>query len=176
MKSITNIVELEDVKKSILVDLLLLLVVYYLPAISHHMAFPLYMFDPMRLVIFLSVLMTRNKLNTYIMAITIPVFSYLIGGHPVIIKSILIGVELLINIYFFWFLLKRGINVFFATFVSIVIAKVFYYGVKVLLVNFKWLDVDIISTPLYFQGLVAIVISILMLLLFNKYGKEGALK
>lgn len=150
------------------VDILLLVVVYYLPALSHHLAFPLYMLDPMRIVIFTSILLSKNKYNSYIMAATIPLFSYFVGGHPVLLKSAIIGVELLVNITLFWMLLKKWQNVFITTFISIILAKAIYYASKFIFVEMGWLQMDLFSTPIYVQGLVALFISVVMHALFKK--------
>lgn len=47
-----------DKKPTIVVfsDVALLAIVYYLPTISHLLAFPLYLLDPMRIVIFASII------------------------------------------------------------------------------------------------------------------------
>lgn len=62
---------------SLVLDVLMLVVIYYLPTISHHMAFPLYMLDPMRIVLFTSIILSRNKINSFFLATTIPLFSFL---------------------------------------------------------------------------------------------------
>lgn len=158
----------KGVVRAVIVDILSLFVVYYIPTISHHLIFPLYMLDPMRIVVFACILLSGSRINSYIFAITIPFFSYFVGGHPVLLKSFIIGMELLVNMMLFWSLIRKWQNVFVVTFVSIIVAKVIYYITKIFVVEIGWLQMDIISTPFYVQGLVALAISVLMSSLFKK--------
>lgn len=155
------------ITRSFLTDIAVLAVVYYLPTISHFLAFPLFLIDPMRIVIFASILLSRNKLNSYFLALTIPLFSYFVGGHPVFVKSLLIGLELLANVALFWYFYERKWHVFATTLSSIVIAKCLYYLAKIAVVNLGWLQSDIISTSLLIQVGVAVGISIIVTILFK---------
>ena len=150
------------ISKSIIIDLVLLGVIYLLPTISHFLVFPLYLLEPMRIVIFASIILSRNKYNSCLLAVTIPLFSYFFGAHPVFLKSILIGIELLINVLLFWTLLQRWKNVFYVTFISIFVAKLVYYALKYMCVTFGWIHLDIISTSIPLQILVACIISGIM--------------
>lgn len=153
---------------SLVLDVLILVVIYYLPTISHHLAFPLYMLDPMRIVLFSGIILSRNKINSFFLATTIPLFSFFVGGHPVLLKSAIISIELLANVALFWILIHRWESVFAATFASIVAAKMIYYLAKYIIVEMGWLQMDIISTPFYIQGIVAIVVSALMCFFYRK--------
>lgn len=166
-KVITTKMRTATISRSVLTDLAVLAVVYYLPTISHLLAFPLYLLDPMRIVIFASILFSGNKANSYFMALTIPIFSYFVGGHPVFVKSLLIGIELLANVALFWYFYEKKWNVFVSTLLSIVIAKCLYYLAKIAVVNMGWLQSDIISTPLLIQAGVALAISLIITLLFR---------
>lgn len=156
-----------EIIKSTIVDLLLLGVIFYMPALSHIVSYPLYVFEPMRLVLFASVLLTRNKSNSFVLAATIPLFSYFVGGHPVLVKSVIMGIELLVNMALFWLLLKKGVNAFYAAFTSIVVSKVLYYGMKVLLVNWGWMQMNVISTPVLIQFGVSFIIALIMFLILK---------
>lgn len=140
-------------------------VIYLLPTTSHLLAFPLYLLDPMRIVIFASILISNNKYNSYLLAATIPLFSYFVGGHPIFLKSFIISIELLANVILFWLLLKRWKNVFLVTLTSIIAAKIIYYAIKLLFVELGWIQMDIISTSFSLQTIVALTISFFMLIL-----------
>lgn len=157
-----------NISRSIVTDIILLGVIYLLPTISHLLAFPLYLLDPMRMVIFASILISNNKYNSYFLAVTIPLFSYFVGGHPVFLKSLIICIELFSNIAFWWLLLKRWKNVFLAALTSILVAKVLYYAIKILFLEMGWIQMEIISTSISLQIIVALAISLLMSA-FNKY-------
>ena len=152
------------ITKSLVTDILLLGVIYMLPTISHLLAFPLYLLDPMRVVIFASILLSASRLNSFILATTIPLFSFFVGGHPVFVKSLLIALELLANLALFWFFYKKGVNVFVTTFISIILSKVLYYILKASLLDAGLLKMELVSTSLIIQALVAVAISLLMAL------------
>lgn len=157
----------KGIVRTVIVDILSLFVVYYLPTISHHFIFPLYMLDPMRIVVFASVLLSGNRTNSYIFAITIPFFSYFVGGHPVLIKSSIIALELFANVALFWFFYKKGWNVFFVTILSIIFAKLIYYACKISLIELGCLQMDVFNTSFIFQLIVALMLSY-TILLFRK--------
>lgn len=157
----------KDIVRSVVTDIVLLGVVYYLPTISHLLAFPLYLLDPMRIVIFASILFSGNRINPFFLAFTIPVFSYLVGGHPIFLKSLLIGLELLANVAVFYALLTRGRPVFVSVFASILIAKALYYALKALLICVGWLNMELVSTPIYVQLAVVLGLSIVTTLLYH---------
>jgi hypothetical protein len=128
--------------------------IYLVPTFSHLLSFPVYMIDPMRIIILLSVIHTSNK-NAYLIALTLPIFSFLIASHPVAIKSILITSELVLNIWLFYQIYNKLSNKFSIMFLSIVISKVYYYLIKAILVSSGILQGEIFSTPIYLQIAVA---------------------
>ena len=162
-----NIVLVEKFK-IVLLDLILLLLIYFLPTLSHLIGFPLYLLDPMRIVVLSSLLLLGNKKNAYILALTIPLFSFMFSGHPIFPKNILISIELITNIFVFFSLRSKINNTFISIFFSIVISKLIYYGLKYLFVIFGILEMEIISTSLLIQLSVALLISILFSIFHSK--------
>jgi hypothetical protein len=152
------------------VDLVLVLLIYFLPTLSHLTSFPLYLTDPMRLMILLAFIHTK-KLNAFLLAITLPIFSQLIALHPIAYKSIIISFELIINLFLLILFLKRNIFTFFAIFSSILISKICYYGFKYLLITTDLITGELISTPLEIQFIVSIIISIYGYLILSKIKK-----
>lgn len=95
------------VYKTILIDVAIFLVIYLLPSISHLFPFPMYLIEPMRIAVLATYLLTRSKVNTSIIAVSIPLFSFLVTGHPVFFKSFLISVEFLTNILLFIYFIEN---------------------------------------------------------------------
>ncbi len=153
--------------KTILIDLSALFIITFLPALSHLIAFPLYLIEPMRILLILSIIHTSKK-NSYLIAIVLPVFSFLISTHPSIIKSVLIVSELLINVYLFNLLIKYLNNNFVSMFGSILISKIYYYGIKYGLVLFGLIEGDLIATPVYLQLIVTLILSGYVMFFYNK--------
>jgi hypothetical protein len=153
--------------KAITLDIFALLVITFTPAASHMLSIPLYLLEPMRILAIISLIHT-SKSNTYLIAFILPLFSFLISSHPSIFKALLIFSELSLNIWLFFFLIKR-IDIFFiAMLTSIFISKLYYYILKFGLLNTGLIDGDLFSTSIYLQIIVAVVLSIYTHLLFKR--------
>lgn len=160
-KLITSAVSL----KAFLIDLIVIAVIYFLPAFSHIINFPLYLIEPLRIAVVFCLLHT-NKRNALFVALTVPLFSFFISSHPAILKSALIIAELLINLFLFYFLVRKQ-NIFLSMFLSIIISKIFYYSIKFILIQVNLMDGSLVSTPIYIQWVVAIGLSLYAVLTFN---------
>jgi hypothetical protein len=144
--------------KTAILDVTALLIIYLTPAISHLFSFPVYLLEPMRIMLILAVVHTSRK-NAYLLALTLPLFSFLISSHPSIIKTMLITGELFLNIWLFFYLKEKVNNIFNAAFISIIISKLGYYSIKFLLISTAVLSTELISTPLFLQLAVTIILS-----------------
>jgi hypothetical protein len=158
MEKVLSVIDFKSNIKTYLIDFSLLLLIYFLPAISHLFAFPIYYLDPMRIALVVALIHT-SKRNAYIIALTLPLFSFLISSHPQIIKSFLLSTELVINLSLFFLLKDKLKNVFTSLLISIVISKVIYYLLKFVLISSTLLDDKLFSTPFYFQIIPAILLS-----------------
>ncbi len=141
-----------------LLDICALLFIYFIPTFSHLTNAPLYLFEPMRIFIILA-LLHSNKTNAYILAITLPIFSFTVASHPVFLKSIIMSVELALNVFLFNALLKKKINGFLSVFLSIAASKLAYYLLKFILVQSFLIQSDVVSTPIYIQIIVTVLLS-----------------
>ena len=151
-----------DYRIVLLLDYIAVFLVYMIPTISHLISLPLYKFEPMRWVLLLNLLFIGDKKNAYIMAATLPLFSFFVGSHPVFIKALIMALELLANVFLFVQLSKR-INNGIAMFVSIVVSKLVYYVIKYICISFGLLVSNMVSTSITIQLIVAIVISLAFL-------------
>ena len=159
--------------RTIFIDLAILIAIYFIPALSHIAPFPLYLLDPMRIFMLAGYVLTRQNTNAYLLALTIPLFSSLVTGHPPLFKAILISVELTVNILLFVQLLNRTkLHMAFALFFSIIGSKLVYYALKFAFINFGFVEGDVITTGLWMQlGTVVFVT-----LLFSFFWKVYSLK
>ncbi|MDY0202455.1 MAG: hypothetical protein RBR40_15895, partial [Tenuifilaceae bacterium] len=60
----------------VLFDIFALAFIYLIPTISHMLSFPLYLIEPMRIALVLALVHTTKR-NAYIIALTLPLFSFL---------------------------------------------------------------------------------------------------
>lgn len=144
--------------KNLLIDLGGILFIYFLPGITSHLNIPLYLFEPMRVIIIIAIVHT-SKENTYILALLLPAFSYIFSNHPSMIKTFILSGDLLLNIFLYFRFLKDKVNKFLLMSVCIIGSKLTYYLVKYLLIQFSVLKGDLIATPLYVQILIVIILS-----------------
>ncbi|MCF8219307.1 MAG: hypothetical protein K9J21_10045 [Bacteroidales bacterium] len=136
------------------------LFIFLVPAISHLIMLPVYYIEPMRLMLILMLLHTSRS-NAYIIALTLPAFSFLLSGHPVPPKMMLITAELALNVFLFYFLVNKIKSVPAAMITSVIGSKIFYYLIKIVLINAAILSTGLVGIPIYMQ--------IIMLLLFTGY-------
>ncbi len=150
------------------IDFILLAFVYFVPTLSHLVGIPLYILDPMRIVVLGSIVLVNDKRNPYILAITIPLFSYFVAGHPILYKNIIIAVELAANVYLFNYLIGRTKRVFGAALGSIIASKALYYILKYVLISLSVLNTSMVDTSIAIQIVVTLMISIVLSLTYKK--------
>lgn len=131
-------------------DALLCAAVVAVPALSHAAAYPVYMFDPMRLLIFAAILWSGRR-NALVMALWLPLLSMLTSGHPVFPKVVLIQGELVLNVLVFYGLARGTDRFVLAAAVSVVASKAAYYVAKFLLIRTALLGGDLVATPPLYQ-------------------------
>lgn len=135
----------------ILIDAVLLAALYLLPSLSHLAALPLYKLEPMRVALLVALLFT-NRANTFLLAVSIPLASSWITGHPEPAKAVLIGIELAVLAAVYFHLANaRRLPAFFAVIVAILFAKVVYYSFKYLVLSAGLLGGSLVSTPVATQ-------------------------
>jgi len=146
----------EKHRNTVLIDLALLAALYFLPALSHVTALPLYMLEPMRVALIIALLFT-NRANAYFIAFTIPLASALITGHPPPFKALMMGIEFSILVACYGYLVKMiRIPAFAALTAAILVSKLAYYTMKFAALNTGILSGSLVSTPLQTQLLLAV--------------------
>lgn len=150
------------------IDFIALVFVYCVPTLSHLVGVPLYIFDPMRMVVLGSIVLVIDKRNPYILAITIPLFSFFVAGHPILYKNIIIAIELAANVYLFNYLTSKTKHVFVAAFGSIIASKALYYLLKYAMIFLGILNTSMVDTSIVIQIAVTLMISIVLSLTYKK--------
>jgi hypothetical protein len=153
--------------KTVVYDLIAVSIVTLTPALSHTLSIPIYYFDPMRIILLLSVLYT-SRANSYLLTLVLPIFSFIISEHPVLLKSWLISSELTLNIFLFFYLTRKINNTFAAVLLSIIISKIYYYTLKFSFVSMGLIDGEIFSTPVIYQVIVFLALTLVIGYFFKK--------
>lgn len=144
--------------RSALLDFAALTFIYLMPTLSHLLSFPLYYIEPMRLMVILAMMHTHRN-NAWILALTLPLFSFVMATHPVLVKSVLIALELAAMVGIFY-ILKRHMHIFAAIFLSIWASKAFYYLMKYLAIQTLMPNERMIGIALYIQLIVSLALSL----------------
>jgi len=152
----------------VIFDILALAFIYLVPTISHMLSFPLYLIEPMRIALILALVHTTKR-NAYIIALTLPIFSYLVSAHPVFYKMLLISGELVLNVWLFYFILSKTKNAFVSILSAIVTSKAIYYIAKFIAVALILKTGEsIIATSLTIQVATTLVFSVYLGLIFRR--------
>ncbi len=161
--------------RSALLDGFALVFIYLMPTISHILPFPLYFIEPMRIMVVLAMMHTHRN-NAYILALTLPVFSFAIAMHPVFVKSLLIAVELTAMVGLFYGL-RKYTNDAIAIFSSIILGKLLYYALKYFTVEWALISLrpneSIVGIALWIQLLTTLLISGYVWFVVNKRKQQN---
>ncbi len=154
--------------KMFVLDFIGLLFIYFVPAISHLLSVPLYFIEPMRLMVIIAMIFS-SKRNTYLIALSLPVFSFLISSHPIFPKMLIMTLELGLNVWLFYLFARLMRNYFYAMLLSVVLSKGVYYLLSYMAVHMSFMGTSEVSTiPLYIQAIVTVVFSTYVFIMFSR--------
>lgn len=127
MKTIALHAEKREIGRNFILDFIALAFIYFAPSLAHLVNLPVYMIEPMRLMLILS-LVHSGKFNSFLLAMTLPLFSFLVSSHPAAPKMLIITAELVLNVFLFYFFLGKLKSPFFAMISSIIVSKLMAYA------------------------------------------------
>jgi len=154
--------------KMFVLDFIGLLFIYFVPAISHMLSVPLYYIEPMRLMVIIAMI-NSSKRNSYLIALSLPVFSFLISSHPIFPKMLIMTLELGLNVWLFYMFARLMRNYFYAMLLSVVLSKGVYYLLGYMAVQMSYMSSGEMSTsPLYIQAIVTVVFSMYVFIMFSR--------
>lgn len=132
-----------NVVKFAVIDTVLVALACLVPAASHLFAVPLYVANPMLALLLAGMLLGRDWRNALVLAVLMPLASCLLTGMPAAGKMVCMMAELA-TVAMLFDALSRRWNALPAVLVSVLAAKVVYYGLKavvvapVVLVGTEW--------------------------------------
>lgn len=146
------------ITKTLVTDITALLVVGLLPAASHLYSIPVYYLEPMRVMLFVALLFC-SRANAYALALTLPLFSFMVSGHPTMLKMLIITTELILNVWLFYSFYRKTHLAFVSTLGSILISKVACYAMYFIFFSMAFVQAEAQPTFLIIQGILALIIS-----------------
>ena len=133
--------------RTVLLDFALLAGIYLLPSLSHLLALPIYRLEPMRIAVLLALLFS-HRANAWLVAITLPLASFWMSGHPEPVKAVLMGIEFSVLIATYAALRHTlRLPAIASIGAAIVVGKLVYYGSKAAVLSLGWLSGALVSTP-----------------------------
>lgn len=161
---------INNTARTVITDLLVLTAVYFIPAFVHATSFPLYYFEPMRLLLFAAYLVNRNNANAFLLALTLPLVSTIFPPHhPPFYKAVIMSMELAVNLGCFIVLANKSKwPAFVLFFISTVISKVFYYCLKYIFIKLALIEGSLISTDLATQLITLSLLSLLFAIFYRR--------
>ena len=116
-----------------LTDMALLGVACLVPSVSHLLALPLYMLNPMLALLLVGLLIGRDWRNALVLAVLMPLVSSLVAGMPAAPKMVCMMAELAtVATMFGW--LQRKWAVLPAVLTAVLAGKVVYYALKAVVI------------------------------------------
>jgi hypothetical protein len=173
MKAMTLSFEKNEVIKATVLDVVSLAFIYFIPGIAHLLSFPVYMIEPMRLMLVVSFVITGKK-NSYLLALTLPLFSFAVSGHPEFVKMLIITSELLLNVFLFYLFADLFKGKFLAAITSIIASKVFAYFLYLVFFSFAFVKSEASPAFLGVQVLTTLIFSIYIYIATKKSLPEKA--
>lgn len=153
------------------IDIMAVCVVVFMGDLSAFFKVPLYQYDLMRLLVILSIAFTP-RWNGFLLAFLLPLISWYFGGHPHFLKSGLMMVELLVNVWLFWFLFERIRFSLLSMILAILFSKLLYYTLKYLFITQGWISGELVSTPVDLQLITGLLYSVFIFIVFNVGGRK----
>jgi hypothetical protein len=167
MKSSITEIHPNELLKSVCIDIIALAFIYFIPVIAHLTAFPVYMLEPMRLMVILSMAHSSRR-NSYLLAFTLPLFSYIATSHPEFLKMLIITAELGLNVFFFYWLSTRMKNVFLAMVSAIITSKVMCYTMYLIFFSIAFVRNEADVLFLFVQLITTILFSAYFFIFWKK--------
>ena len=116
-----------------LTDMALLGVACLVPSVSHLLALPLYMLNPMLALLLVGLLIGRDWRNALVLAVLMPLVSSLVTGMPAAPKMVCMMAELAtVATMFGW--LQRKWAVLPAVLAAVLAGKAVYYALKAVVI------------------------------------------
>jgi hypothetical protein len=162
-----SIAKTRNVGKSLILDIVALVVVFLTPEIGQYTHLPFWMIEPMRLMVILSIAHS-TRTNSYLLALVLPVFSWAVSGHPELFKMLVMTGEITVNVFLFYLLIRKINSAFQAMFISIALSKLLCYAFYLLFFSQTFIREETEPSFLIAQVISTLVFSFYVYWVFRK--------
>jgi hypothetical protein len=153
----------KPILRTVLIDAALILLLCLTPAISHFSGLSYHYIEPMRIALFLGLLMVEDKRNGYLLAVLLPVSSMIISGMPIPPVCALMVLELILNIFIYHLLTRVTKSAFVGMFTGIIVSKALFRVLKwAMLINGSY-----ITSVLFANWQIQLIVSVALTIGFT---------
>ncbi|MBT5268798.1 MAG: hypothetical protein HOL70_05060, partial [Candidatus Marinimicrobia bacterium] len=167
--AILGIIQKPGVQRAVLTDVFVLSAFYLTTTFAHILSVPLYQLDPMKIIVLITV-MYSNRGNALMIALSLPILSFMSTGHPVAPKFLLMAGELMI---FATIMSTYKSGHWIVLFSAILVSKLGYYLLKAAVIWMGWLNQDLFATDFKSQALALIILSAVFYFLISMKNRDG---
>jgi hypothetical protein len=166
MISLSNLLNVrhQSIPKAIIADIVIIFVFYLTIMFAHIFPFPIYMIDPMKIFILLSLIFAGRNASL-VAAIVLPLVSYVSTGHPIFPKYILISIELVVFVIILYNLKFSNSWGLQKLLMAITLSKFTYYFLKYMVIEMNIIQPPLFSTSLRVQLEASILLVIVYLMM-----------
>lgn len=125
-----SIASVKPIVRTVIIDAALILLLCLTPAISHFTGISYHYFEPMRIALFVGLLMVNDKRNGYLLAVLLPVSSMIISGMPIPPICALMVLELILNVFIYHLLTRVTKSAFVGMLTGIIVSKAVFRVLK----------------------------------------------
>jgi hypothetical protein len=125
------------------------------------------MVEPMRLMVVLSIVHS-SRTNSYLLALSLPLFSWAVSGHPEFYKMLVMTGEITMNVFLFYYLIRKIDSVFLPMIISIVVSKIFCYILYLVFFSMMFIREEAESSFLIAQVISTLVFSFYIFFVLRK--------
>jgi hypothetical protein len=160
-------IQTRGVRNGLLLDIVAIAVVFFTPKIGQLIHLPFYMVEPMRLMVVLSIAHS-NRANSYLLALTLPLFSWAVSGHPEFFKMLVMTGEITVNVFLFYYLVRKIDSVLLSMIISIVVSKVLCYAFYLVFFSMMFIQEEADPSFLIAQVITTLVFSFYVFFILRK--------
>lgn len=116
--------------RTVIIDIVLISLLCMTPAVAHLVGISYHYFEPMRIALFMGLLLVDDRKNGYLLAAILPISTMILSGMPTPTICALMVLELMLNIYLFHLVSSLTRSAFWGMFIGVIVSKVVYRLMK----------------------------------------------
>lgn len=130
-----TLVSKKPIIRTVIVDVALIVILCITPTLSHLTGVSYHYFEPMRIALFMGLLLVNDRRNGYLLAVLLPVSSTFLSGMPTPPICLLMVIELVLNIFIFHQLTRATKSAFVGMLTGTIVSKIVFRVLKLVILS-----------------------------------------